>query len=77
MTYLPPKDEKLGLKDMFLPTRLWPLMFRNLPAMRWPVWLVGWGLAIIVSGIIFIGGLAHWMNYLPGTKTAQNNAKTK
>jgi len=77
MTYLAPDDDKLGIKDVLLPGRLWLLMFRNMPAMRWPVWITGWGFAIIVSGLIFIGGLSHWMNYLPGTKTAQNAAKTK
>lgn len=70
-------DEKLGTKDALLPTRLWPLIVQRLPAMRWHLWIAGWGLSLIVSGIIFIGGLSHWMTYLPGTKTAQATAKMK
>jgi hypothetical protein len=77
LTYLAPEDEKLGVKDVLLPTRLWPLMFRHMPAMRWPVSVVSWGLALSLCAVIFIGGLSHWMNYLPGSKTAQSTGKKK
>jgi hypothetical protein len=70
-----PEDEKLSFKDMFLPTRLWVLVFKRLPALRVPVWLAGWGLAIIVSACVFIGGLGYWMTYLPGGKNAPTKNK--
>jgi hypothetical protein len=77
LTYLAPHDENVGVKDVFLPFRLWTVMFRHMPAMRWPVSVVAWSLAIILCGAIFIGGLSHWMNYLPGSKTAQSTGKKK
>jgi hypothetical protein len=65
---LAPEDEKLSTKDALLSGRLWQLVFQRMPRMRLPVWLAGWGLAVIVSAIFFVGGLSHWMDYLPGAK---------
>jgi hypothetical protein len=62
---LAPEDEKLGIKDVFLPFRLWGLIFQRLPALRFPLWIGGWGVAIIISALVFVGGLSHWMTYLP------------
>lgn len=60
-----PEDEKLSIKDVFLPFRLWGLAFGRMPALRVPVWLAGWGLALIAAALIFVGGLSHWLTYLP------------
>jgi hypothetical protein len=65
-----PEDEKLSFKDMFMPTRLWALVFKRLPAQKFSLWLASWGLAISISGCVVIGGLEHWMTYLPGGKNA-------
>ncbi len=73
--YLAPEDEKIGTKDVFLPFRLWGLVFQRLPAMRWHVWIAGWGLSILLSALLFVGGLSHWLTYLPGQKPAPNAAK--
>lgn len=65
-----PEVETLSFKDMLLPTRLWPLVFKRLSTLYVPVWLAAWGLAIMVSAGIFIGGLGYWGTYLPGGKNA-------
>ena len=70
-----PDDEKLSFKDALVPTRLWGLVFKRLPSLSFTVCLAGWGLSMILSALIFIGGLQHWMTYLPGQKNAPSNTK--
>jgi hypothetical protein len=70
---LAPEDEKLGNKDALLPTRLWAQALRRLPRTWRPVCLASWGLAAALSAVFIVGGLSHWLNYLPkasGGKTA-------
>jgi hypothetical protein len=73
-----PHDEKLGFKDMFLPFHLWSQVCKRLPALSGSLCLASWGLATILSACIFIGGLSHWMTYLPGQKNhpGQQSRKT-
>lgn len=68
---LAPEDERLSTKDAFLPAKLWAMAFQRMPAFQVPVWLAGWGLAIILSAIFLVGGLTHWGTYLPGQKPAE------
>jgi hypothetical protein len=70
-----PEDEKLSFKDVFMPTRLWSLVFKRLPAQKFALWLAGWGLAISLSGGILIGGMDYWLTYLPGGKNAAKKTK--
>jgi hypothetical protein len=70
-----PEDEKLGFKDALVPTRLWGLVIKRLPSLSFTLCLAAWGLSIVLSALIFIGGLGHWMTYLPGQKNAPGNAK--
>jgi hypothetical protein len=65
---LAPEDEKLNFRDALLPFRLWGLVFRRLPALRLSVWLAGWGISLILSAVILIGGLSYWMKFLPQAK---------
>ena len=37
-------------------------------ATRHTIYLGAWGLAAILAANIFIGGLLHWLTYLPGNK---------
>lgn len=71
------KDETIGFKDVFLPARLWALVVRNLPTTRWHLWLGVWGLTLILGACIFVGGLSHWMTYLPGQKNAPGNTRSR
>ena len=63
-----PDDDKISFKDVLLPFRLWSLVCKRLPKTYLSVWLASWGLTLIVSALIFVGGLPYWMNYLPGNK---------
>jgi len=62
---LAPGDDKLGFKDAILPGRLWGMTLKRLPAMRGQVWLASWGISCILAAVLIIGGLAHWLDYLP------------
>jgi hypothetical protein len=67
-----PEDATLSFKDALFPFRLYGLVFKRLPATRHTVYLGAWGIAAIVSAGIFIGGLQHWMTYLPGNQKNQS-----
>jgi hypothetical protein len=60
-----PIDEKLGNKDAILSGRLWVMTIRRLPETYRQVWLGSWGLAAILAAVFIVGGLSHWLNYLP------------
>jgi len=62
---LAPNDDRLGFKDAILPGRLWALVGQNLPAMRVHLWMASWGLACMLSALFIVGGLGHWLTYLP------------
>lgn len=72
---LAPMDEKLGFKDIFLPLRLWSLVFQGLPRLRGAMWTAGWGLTLILAALFLVGGLSYWMRYLPGQQKAGPGAK--
>jgi hypothetical protein len=63
-------DEKLNFKDGVLPGRLWGMAMRKLPETQGQVWLASWGITCILSALLIIGGLPHWMEYLPKSKPA-------
>jgi hypothetical protein len=62
---LAPEDERLGNRDILMPGRLWVLVFRHLPRTIRHVWLGSWGLALVLSALLVVGGLSHWLTYLP------------
>jgi len=71
LTLVAAYDDKLGFKDVLVPTRLWAVAVRRLTALpRLAHYLCGaaWGVALILSALIFIGGLGHWFSYLPNSK---------
>ena len=59
-------DEKLSFKDAIVPSRLWTVAGKRLGELYGCLWTSVWGLGLIVFAILFIGGLQHWMTYLPG-----------
>lgn len=66
-----PDDEKLSFKDAVVPTRLWGLVAKRLGELYGCLWTSVAGLGLIVFAIIFIGGLEHWMTYLPNSNKNQ------
>jgi hypothetical protein len=67
-----PEDSALSFKDALFPMRLYGLVFKRLPATRHTLYLGAWGVAAILSAAVFIGGLQHWLTYLPGNQKNQS-----
>ena len=65
------EDAGLSFKDALVPTRLWHLAGKRMSRLYGCLWTSVWGLALVVFAILFIGGLKHWMTYLPGAKNEQ------
>jgi hypothetical protein len=65
---LAPANPTLSFKDCFVPFHLYELVVKNLPSTRWTLYLGAWGLALIASALMFIGGLGHWFKYLPSSE---------
>jgi hypothetical protein len=60
-----PEDGALHFTDALVPFRLYSLVFKRLPRMAPALWLGAWGLTLILSAAICVGGLDHWLTYLP------------
>ena len=71
LMHVAPEDEKLSFKDAIVPTRLWGLVGKRLNRLYGCLWTSVWGLALVVFAILFIGGLQHWMTYLPNSNKNQ------
>ena len=63
-----PEDSSLTFKDAVFPFRLYGLIFKRLPAMSFAVFVAIWCISAIISVNIFVGGLGHWLTYLPDSK---------
>jgi hypothetical protein len=59
------KDDKLNAMDVFLTGRLWGVAVRQLPLTRWPICIAVWAVTLMVTALVFLGGLDHWLHYLP------------
>lgn len=68
-----PEDGSMHAIDAIVPFRLYGMVFKRLPRMCAVLYLGGWGLALALSALIFIGGLSHWLNYIP--KSRQNQSQ--
>src|SRR5262249_37562217 len=75
LALLAPEDDRLHFKDAIFAGRLWVLTVKRLPETRAQVYLGSWGLATMLAAILCIGGLAHWLNYLP--KSSNQTAAIK
>jgi hypothetical protein len=54
-------DGSLGGFTIFIfSSRIWSLVFKNLPATRWLVWLETWSLSAAALAILSIGGFGYW-----------------
>jgi hypothetical protein len=68
---LAPKDEGLNFTDAVVPFKLYGLIFRNLPRTRLTLWFTSWGLTLVVSALICVGGLGYWLKVLPKSSQSQ------
>src|SRR5262249_39401250 len=68
-------DERLSGKDAVIAFRLWGLTLSRLPRTHRQVWLGAWGLATLLSAVFLIGGLEHWLTYLPRKAPAASAPK--
>jgi hypothetical protein len=60
-----PEEGTLHIIDAIIPFRLYGLLFKRLPRMWQALYLGSWGLCLVLSALIFIGGLGYWLTYLP------------
>ncbi len=49
------------LWDLVVPERVWRLALKRLPQTQGQVCAAAWSLALVVCGLIFIGGLTYWL----------------
>ncbi len=70
-----PEDPALHAGDAVVPFRLYGLVFKRLPRMCAVLYFGSWGLALTLSAILFIGGLSHWLNYIPKSKQEQSQRR--
>ncbi len=72
-----PEDDRLSFKDALMPTRLWSLVVKRLPRLSGCLCIAAWGMALALFAGLFIGGLPHWLTYLPGTKNGPTAKATR
>ncbi len=65
-----PMDDKLGIRDIFIPFRLWSAAVRRLPMTWLPICACSWGLTSLLTGFTIVGGLEYWL-----PKKAPNKAQ--
>ncbi|MCI0459990.1 MAG: hypothetical protein L0Z62_23815 [Gemmataceae bacterium] len=70
-------DERLSGKDAIFSGRLWVLAVRKLPATQRQFCLGLWGLTTILCAFFLVGGLTHWLTYLPRSANAPPPAAAK
>ena len=68
-------DETLTMKDVFFPGRLWSQAFKRMPGYGWHFCVACWGVVLITCALFFIGGLNHWLTYLPNNKNNTQNIR--
>jgi hypothetical protein len=66
-----PEEATLYFTDAVVPFRLYGMVFKRLPRLCLPVFLGSWGLTITLAALICVGGLGHWLTYLPKARDAQ------
>jgi hypothetical protein len=66
-----PEEAALHFVDAVIPFRLYGLVCKRLPRMASVLCIGSWGLTLTLSGLLLIGGLAHWLKYLPKSQESQ------
>jgi hypothetical protein len=63
---LVPENACWGITEALVPSiQVWCEAFRRLPYTRWPIWLAGWSLTIVIASVLMIGGQSYWLNKKP------------
>jgi hypothetical protein len=70
-----PDESTLSFKDAVFPFRLYGLVMKRLPNTQFIVYLCAWGLAVLISAAVFIGGLDHWFTYIPKSQVQTQKSK--
>jgi hypothetical protein len=63
-----PEEATLHAIDVIVPFRLYGMIFSRLPKLCSVLFFAAWGLTLIVTALLFVGGLQHWLTYLPKSK---------
>jgi hypothetical protein len=72
---LAPKDAALNFIDAVIAFRLYGLVFRNLPRTRLTVWFASWGLTLVLTALLCVGGLGHLLKILPKSSESQKTQR--
>jgi hypothetical protein len=63
---LVPENGSWGVMEALVPSfQVWSAAFRRLPHTRWPIWMAGWSLTILVASVLMIGGQGYWLDHKP------------
>jgi hypothetical protein len=68
-----PEDSTLGAFDAVFPFRLYGLVFKRLPKTGITVCCGAWGATAVLTAVFLIGGLDHWLTYIPSKKNDKGN----
>ncbi len=71
-----PDESTLSFKDAVVPFRLWGLVFKRLPRCKECLWFALLGGSLIVGGAVCVGGLSHWLTYLPKTQVEREKERS-
>jgi hypothetical protein len=63
-----PEVAALSFKDAVFPFKLYPLAFKRLPKNQISLWAAAFGATIFLGAFVWIGGLDHWLTYVPSAK---------
>jgi hypothetical protein len=63
-----PDESTLGFWDAVFPFRLYGLVMKRLPSTQFTLYLGVWGLTAVIAVNLFVGGLPHWLTYLPNSQ---------
>jgi len=68
-----PEEATLHFFDALVPFRLYGLVCKRLPRLAMVLCASSWALALTLGALLFIGGLAHWLNYLPKSQDSKQH----
>ena len=59
------EEPSLNWLAALMPGRIWVCAYKRLPRFQESVWAASLGIAFVLGGFVFIGGLQHWFSYIP------------
>jgi hypothetical protein len=70
-----PEEATLHAVDAVVPFRLYGMIFKRLPQLGSALCIAGWGLALTLSALLLVGGLGHWLTYLPKSQDMKQTSR--